>query len=91
MKNIRVSAFVGIELDVIVGIISFLFVWHYSNMAIFYNNSSDELGPWFVFGWCRFGPFKLFPGFGKFKFIVMNIILVFGLPLMDSISGSNNV
>jgi len=72
--------------DVIVGIISFFFVWRYSNMNIFYKNSSDELGPWSVFGWCHFGPFKLFPGFGKFKFIVMNIILLFGLPLMDSIS-----
>ena len=33
------------------------------------------------------GPFKLFPGFGKLKFVCFNIILAFGVPALDTIMG----
>ena len=32
-------------------------------------------------------PFRLFPGFGKLKFVCFKIILAFGVPALDTIMG----
>ena len=37
------------------------------------------------------GPFKLFPGFGKLKFVCFNIILAFGVPALDTIMGKEKL
>ena len=37
------------------------------------------------------GPFKLFPGFGKLKFVCFNIILAFGVPALDTIMGKDKL
>ena len=37
------------------------------------------------------GPFKLFSGFGKLKFVCFNIILAFGVPALDTIMGKDKL
>ena len=92
MKNIQVSSYIGIALDVIVEIVVFYYVWrgkwYYieGGMRGVYRNSKDELGPWLLCG-RRYGPFRPFRGFGKFKFILIKIILGFGLSFADTITG----
>ena len=91
MKNIQISSYVGIALDVIVEIVAFYFVWFglkYSwGMRGLYRDSNDELGPWLLCG-RYYGPFRPFRGFGKFKFILIKIILGFGLSFADTITGA---
>ena len=73
-------------------------------MRVYYNKSEDNLGPWSLpcsgpwplFGpWSLFGrsvgPFKLFPGFGKLKFVCFKIILAFGVPALDTIMGKDKL
>ena len=36
-------------------------------------------------------PFKLFPGFGKLKFVCFKIILAFGVPALDTIMGKDKL
>ena len=86
MKNIQVSSYVGIALDVIVEIVVFYYVW-YGGMRVVYLCSEDELGPWLLCG-RSYGPFRPFRGFGKFKFILIKIILGFGLSFADTITGA---
>ena len=86
MENIQISAYVAIGLDLLVGISSIVIVLCFSKMRFVYGDSSDELGPWSLFG-CSVGPFKPFDGFGKMKFILLKIILAFGLPLSDTVLG----
>ena len=86
MDNIQISAYVAIALDLLVGIGSFWIVWCFTKMRRVYRRSEDECGPWSLFG-CSIGPFELFVGFGKMKFILFNIILAFGMPLVDTIMG----
>ena len=76
MDNIQISAYVAIGLDLFVGIGSFLVVWRFSEMRLVYIYSEDKCGP-----------FYLFVGFGKMKFILFKIILAFGMPLVDTIMG----
>ena len=89
MKNLQISAFIAIGFDFIVGIGSFVLVWKFSNMRKLYNKSTDELGPWSLFG-RSLGPFSPFTGFGKFKFILTKIILGLGMPLFDTCTGKGN-
>ena len=100
MDNIEISAYIAAVLDILVGIGSFLIVWNYSKMRLVYNKSEDNLGPcsgpWPLFGpWSLFGrsvgPFKLFPGFGKLKFVCFKIILAFGVPALDTIMGKEKL
>ena len=92
MKNIQVSSYVGIALDVVVEIVFFIIVWRGRNkyesdgMRGVYRNSKDELGPWLLCG-RYYGPFRPFRGFGKVKFILIKIILGFGLSFADTITG----
>ena len=89
MDNIQISSYIAIVLDILVGIGGFLIVWKYSKLRLVYNDReqvNDELGPWSLFG-CSVGPFKPFDGFGKMKFILLKIILAFGLPLSDTVLG----
>ena len=37
------------------------------------------------------GPFKLFRGFGRMKFILFKIVLAFGMPLVDTITGKGKL
>ena len=79
LKNLKISAFIAIGLDLIVGISSGVLVWRYSNMKEVYENSVDKLGP-----------LKLCRGFGRFKFILFDIIVGFGMPLIDTCTGKSN-
>ena len=85
MKNIQVSAYVGIALDVIVEIFMFYHIWQ-GGMRYVYRLSEDEIGPWALFG-RSYGPFKPFAGFGKMKFILTKIIFGVGLSFADTITG----
>ena len=76
MDNIRISAFIAIGMDLLVGIGSFLFIWNCSYMPTVYKNRKDKLGP-----------FTLFAGFGRFKFFITKILIGFGLPLVDTVLG----
>ena len=88
LKNLKISAFIAIGLDLIAGISSFVIVWKFTKMRELYNKSTDELGPWSLFGQ-SLGPFSPFTGFGKFKFILTNIIL-FAMPLIDTCTGKGD-
>ena len=90
MDHLQISAFIAIGIDFLVGLGSFLIVWNYSNMPLVYKKSIDELGPWSKFG-RTIGPFKPFHGFGKLKFIITKIILGFGLPLLDTALGKDEI
>lgn len=90
MDHLQISAFIAIGIDFLVGFGSFLIVWNYSNMPLVYKKSIDELGPWSKFG-CTIGPFTPFRGFGKIKFVIMKIILGFGLPLSDTALGKGEI
>ena len=79
LKNLQISAFIAISFDLIVGITAGVLVWHNSGMKETYENSENKLGP-----------FELFRGFGKFKFILTKIILGFGMPLIDTCTGKGN-
>ena len=88
MENIQASAYVAIAFDVLVGICIFVTVWRQTNMQKIFNDSKDEYGPWtFCYYLIKVGPFKCFSGFGKMHFIIFKVILKFGLPMMDTISG----
>ena len=80
MDNMQISAYVAIGLDLLVGIISFLIVWGCSRMRWVYEDSKDECGP-----------FKLFRGFGRLKFILFKVVLAFGMPLVDTIMGKGKL
>ena len=93
MDNIQISAYIAVVLDILVGIGGFLIVWKYSKMRSVYNNRrlvNDELGPWSLFG-CTVGPFSPFVGFGKVKFVLLKIILAFGVPALDTIMGKDKL
>ena len=103
LKNLKISAFIALGFDLIVGIGSAVLVWKYSDMRMLYNKCSDELGPWSLpcsGPWPLFGPWSLFgrpvgpftpwAGFGKFKFLLFTIILGFGMPLIDTCTGKSN-
>ena len=76
MANIQLSAYIAIGIDIIVGIASFIVNWRYSGLKGVMENSEDKLGP-----------LSLPSGFGKIKFFIFTIIIGFGLPLTDTISG----
>ena len=80
MDNIQISAYVAIALDLLVGIGSFVIVWRYSKMRDVYEDSEDKCGP-----------FELFRGFGRMKFILFKVILAFGMPLVDTIMGKDKL
>ena len=90
MDNIQISAYIAVGLDILVGIGGFLIVWKYSKMRVYYIISGDKLGPWTLFG-CTVGPFSPFVGFGKFKFVVLKIILAFGVPALDTLMGKDKL
>ena len=76
LHHIKLLAFVGIGIDLIVSVASIIFLWYYSCMPKIYEARKDKSGP-----------FTCFKGFGKVKFIATEIILNFGLHLTDSITG----
>ena len=76
MNNIQVAAYIAIGLDLIIGILSFVLNWCLGDLKYHYNTSEDTLGP-----------FQMFSGFGRSKFLVFTIIIGFGMPLTDTISG----
>ena len=80
MDNIRMSAFIAIGMDLLVGIGSFLLIWYGSDMPTVYKNSKDKLGR-----------FTLFAGFGRFKFFITKILIGFGLPLVDTALGKRKL
>ena len=80
IDNMQISAYVAIGLDLLVGIGSFLVVWRFSQLRLVYRRSHDKCGP-----------FELFVGFGKMKFILFKIILAFGMPLADTITGKGKL
>lgn len=90
MENIASSAYVAIGIDLFVGISFFVLIWRKSNLKAVYMKSKDELGPWVLFGRCSVGPFRFFTGFGKIRFMLTKIIIGFGMPLIDTISGASN-
>ena len=86
MENIKTSAYVAIGLDVFFGITLFILIWKKTNLQAVLMKSKDEYGPWSLCG-CSVGSIRCITGFGKVHFIVMKIIIGFGLPLLDTISG----
>ena len=85
MKNIETSAYAAIGIDILVGIVSFILIWKKTNLQAIYMKSKDKYGPWFLSGRCwslSVGPIRCFTGFGK-----ATIIIGFGMPLFDTISG----
>ena len=76
MDNIRMSAFIAIGKDLVVGIGSFIIIWRTTGLRKMASNSEDKLGP-----------FKMCRGFGRFKFFIMKILLGFGMPLVDTALG----
>ena len=79
MKNIQFSSYVGIALDVIVEIVAFYYVWrgHY-----FYDQYTDQM--------VYYGMGRVFENkslCGKIKFIIIKIIIGFGLSFADTITG----
>ena len=96
LKNLKISAFIAIGFDLIVGISSIVLVWKFSMREAYsflcersnFNSYDDKLGPWLLFG-LSLGPFSPFTGFGKFKFILTKIIL-FAMPLIDTCTGKGN-
>ena len=91
MENIEISAYVAIGIDIFVGISFFVHIWRKSNLKAVYMNTKDEYGPWVLFGRFSVGPYRFFTGFGKIRFILMEIIIGFGMPLIDTISGASKV
>ena len=87
MKNIETTAFAAIGIDILVGIVSVILIWRKTNLQAIYMNSKDKYGPWSLFGRCSVGPVRCFTGFGKVRFIVATMIIGFGMPLLDTISG----
>ena len=94
MENIKTSAYVAIGLDAFVGIALFILIWKKTNLQAVLMKAKDEYGPWWMFCecslWlcgCSVGPIRCITGFGKVRFIIVTIILGFGLPLLDTISG----
>ena len=94
MENIKTSAYVAIGLDVFLGIAFFTLIWKKTNLQAVFMKAKDEYGPWWMLCgcslWlcgCRVGPIRCITGFGKVRFIIVTIILGFGLPLLDTISG----
>ena len=87
LKNLKISAFIAISFDLIVGIGSGVLVWKFSMQEV-YKKCSDKLGPWSLFG-RSLGPFSPFTGFGKVKFIITKIIL-FAMPLIDTCTGKGD-
>ena len=86
MKNIKISSYIGIVLDVIVEIAAFFCVWLIGMESVF-RHSEDDIGPLLLCG-RYYGPFRPFRGFGKVKFILIKIILGFGLSFADTITGA---
>ena len=86
MENIKTSAYVAIGLDAFVGIAFFTLIWKRTNLKAVLMKAKDEYGPWSLCG-CPVGQIRCITGFGKVRFIVMTIIIGFGLPLLDTISG----
>ena len=76
MDNIRISAFIAIALDLLVGIGSFIIIWRFTNLRTIWSNSEDKLGP-----------LKMCSGFGKFKFFITKIVIGFGMPLVNTALG----
>ena len=79
IENIQKLAYIGLGINVLVSIACFIIVWRYSRISIAYKNTN---GPFF-----ELGGRQILPGFGKVKFVLVKIILVFGWPLVDSILG----
>ena len=73
MKNIQISSYVGIALAVIVEIIAFYYVWRGRS---YYD---EDTGMKTVY--------KNKSRFGKIKFIIVKIIIGFGLSFADTIIG----
>ena len=86
MDNIQVAAYIAIGLDLFVGILSLVLNWRYA-LKDHFKNSKDTLGPYKMFCGFKLGPFQMCRGFGKAKFLVFTIIIGFGKPLTDTISG----
>ena len=88
MQNIQAWAYVAIALDILFGIMIFVQVWRKTNMQKIFNERKDEYGPWMFFYYLiKIGPIKCFPGFGKIYFIIFEVILKFGLPMIDTFFG----
>ena len=80
MKNIQVSAYIAIALDLLVGISSFMLIWCTTGLRTMWSNSKDQLGP-----------FKMCRGFGKLRFFISKIFLGFGMPLVDTATGKRKL
>ena len=84
MKNIQISAYVGIALDVIVEIVAFYYVWR--GPSSYEYDPYDEY-PMMVYDTGMRTVFKNKSQCGKFKFIIIKIIIGFGLSFADTITG----
>ena len=80
MDNIKMSAFIAIVMDLLVGIGSFIYIWRYTNLRTIWRKSEDKLGP-----------LKMCRGFGKIKFFITKILFGFGMPLLDTALGKIKV
>ena len=87
MNNVQVAAYTAIGLDILVGILSLVFNWCSGALKKHYNKSEDKLGPLKIICGFQLGPFQMCHGFGKVKFLVFTIIIGFGMPLTDTVSG----
>ena len=81
MKNIQISSYVGIALAVIVEIVAFYYVWR--GGLSYYDEDNDRMVYW---GGLRM-VYKNKNLSGKIKFIIMKIIIGFGLSFADTIIG----
>ena len=80
MDNIRMNAFNAIGMDIVVGIGSFIYIWRTTNLRTIWSKSEDKLC---CFTLCR--------GFGKVKFFFTTILLGFGMPLADTVTGKRKL
>ena len=78
--NIQMKAFIAIGLDLLVGIGSCIYLWRKTGLRTIWKNSEDKLGP-----------FKMFRGFGKFRFFITKILIGFGMPFVDTALGKRKL
>ena len=82
MKNIQVSSYVGIALAVIVEIVAIYYVWR--GESPYYDHMNHRMV--YPQGGMR-TVYKYKSRFRKIKFIIMKIIIGFGLSFADTITG----
>ena len=89
LKNIQISAYIAIVIDVLVGIVSLIINWRFSDFKTIYRNiRTDEVG---LCNWTLplvklILAFLNSTGLRKMKFI-FTIILVFVTPMINTIFG----